>query len=290
MNMLNKLLCCFNLNHEYSRLGTEESNEVIQDQFNLKEMIMEPTVKEVDINQQILDYIKKSDQKSMLKINIYTVHNYVCNISKLDDWNEWNLKDYFILAYYREGIKSGQYMNWELNYFKHIISKFISVILFFNPEYGQNIILFLNQNYENKSELFDLNLYMELLLNPDSSDDDIKLNMFVDLVQSNIINLNQPINFYSITYSPFQLILFGKMKKTFENNSIILYWDRFFNLNLVLQIIEQLSKSEYLRLQSEQKNEILSSLEEFKSYTNLSTVENINLDYIEKLIQRINQL
>lgn len=286
MNILNKLLCCFNFNHQYSRLETnEDSIEIIQDQFYLNDIIIEHN--ESDINQQILEHIKKSDQKSLLKINIYTVHNYICNIAKLDDWIEWNLKDYFILAYYNEGIKSGQFMNWELNYFKNIISLFITVVLFFSPEYGQNIISFLNQEKEYK--MFNLILYMELLLNPDFSDDDIKLKMFVNLVQSKIINLNEPIDFYMLNYTPFQLILFGKMRKIFENNTTILYWDRFFNLNLVYELIDQLLKSEYI-LQSEQKSEIISSLEEFKKYANESCGKKINLEYIEKLIHRINQL
>jgi hypothetical protein len=278
--------------HQYSNLETEETNEINQNEFNLKEIIIETTKTDTNIEQEIIQYIKKSDHLSLLKINIYTVHNYVCNIAKYEDWIEWNLKDYFILAYYREGIKLGQFMNWELNYFKHIISIFISVILFFSPEYGQNIILFLSKDIEKKSGMFNLNLYMELLLNPDYSDDDIKLNMFVDLVKSNIINLNETIKFYTIAYSPFQLILFGKMKKTFEINSTILYWDRFFNLNSVLQIIDKLSDSKCLNLQSEQKHEILSSLDEFKSHINMPGKEclNINLDYIEKIIQRINHL
>jgi hypothetical protein len=180
----------------------------------------------------IKELLVKQDYNSLSQIEVYDIYNFVCNLSLIDEIITWKLRDQFIVILYKKLYKTNKITNFEIKYIHLLIKRLITVFLFFETKYNLKCINFLRS----RNKLFDLRLWLSLLLNPKYSDDESKLSITIQLAKNDILHIYKPIKFYNLEYTIFEFIIIGKLVP----NNNLLEWIRFFDLKSVINFIEQL--------------------------------------------------
>ncbi len=246
-----KKLCCFGTN------SVENNN---YDYHELQNVDVK-----CPINKKIYNLLNYHDYNELTYFEIYDLYLYI-NDSTPFDFIRWNLKEYWIIELHKKLIeKSIQ----DLEYTNKIISKLITYFFFFNNEHNQTCINFLIF----RKDLFDFNLWISLLINPDYNRDKIILEKTAYLYHNNYINIFDSFKYYNLDYNLFEIIMLGKMVFDQEKNK--LFWVKFFDLNAVLFFIDKLNITvmvdDYL----------------LKSYEILLKNDNVDKEYVDTIIKKL---
>ena len=125
-----------------------------------------------------------------------------------------------------------------------------------------------------RKDLFNLDLWIGLLINSDYNHDRIILEKTAYLHMNNFLNIFNSFKYYNLDYNLFEIILIGKMILNQEKNQ--LFWVKFFDLKAVLFFIDKLNITmlvdDYL----------------LKSYEILLKNDTVDKEYIDTIIKKIN--
>ena len=247
-----KKLCCF--------ITDKEENDI----YHYHEL--QNVNAKCPINKKIYDLLNYHDYNELQYFDIQDLYLYI-NDSTPYDFSRWNLKEYWIIELHKKLLqKSIQ----QVEYIDKIISKLITYFFFFNYEYNQTCINFLMF----RKDLFNFNLWIDLLISPDYNHDRVILEKTAYLHTNKFFNIFDPFKYYNLDYNLLELILLGKMILNQEKTQ--LFWVKFFDLKAVLFFIDKLNITMLV------DNYLL------KSYDILLTNETIDKEYINTIIKKIN--
>ena len=224
---------------------------------------IEPTNSDTisDINYKISKYFIEKNHIELLNISIIHIYNFICNITPTD-FIQLNLNDSFIINFYKESSKNID--TDSKRFLTGIITKIITLYVFFYD--CIDVVTFLID----KKYLFDYNLWIHLLLNPDYDDDINKINRSLLLARYRILPVYKTITFYNVQLNIFELIIIGKMKFDVSSNKLI--WIRFFDTNVIHKFIIQLKTN----ITIQNTTPIIKSLETINT-TDIKNIEYINM-------------
>jgi hypothetical protein len=215
MNWIIQNICCFNFHY---------NNENKFDYRALDDNICKT-------NKKLYDLLMYHDLELLRQIDIYDLYLYIY-VSNIYDFQKWKLNDCWIIDLYNGLVKKSP---TDFVYINAIISKLMTYYLFFHNQHNKtcyNFLIF-------RKELFDFNLWVELILNPSFNNDDIILDITNKLHRNNIIDVFVQFNYYNFNYNLLELILLGKIR--FDTNTNKLVFVRFFNTQSVLNLINRLN-------------------------------------------------
>ena len=181
---------------------------------------------------QIIDLFRNQDYNNLVNYDIYDLYIFIKNLSTRQ-FLLLRLKDNFIIDFYNKfltkklDIKDYQYLNLT-------IRKLITLYLFFSFNNNINILNLIIK----KPILFDIDLWLSLLLDPIYNEDENHLFLTLYLVKHNIIMIYKPIQFYNLKFNVFELIIMGKFD-IFDNNVV---HNRFFQKEFIINFIKQIYK------------------------------------------------
>lgn len=183
---------------------------------------------------QINNAMENQDFVSVGSIDIYYLYEYICLTVSNDIIISWKLTDQFILNlfdYLRNKYISSNSI--KINHLEHanlITRKLITIYFFTNCNY----IIDLSNFLRNEKELFDSQLWFELVLDPKYTND--KDHLFVtNYLSKFLFNIHKPIKYYNTEYTLFEYILLGKI--TVDANQQKISHKRFFNTDSVIKFI-----------------------------------------------------
>ena len=242
------LCCCFKKNNKiYNRIENKEDNlNKINTLFKNKA------------------YMAISDE------DLYDVYIFVCKIMTNDDFNSYKFRDVFIINLYEAiYLKYGNIINGKnLKYVSRIFSKLITLYLFSS----QNNLIISTNFLINNNHLFDVKLWLSLLLDPKNNQDVHYLYISLFLIKNNIIDIEKKIDFYNLNYTFIEYLIVGKIKYDKNVNKILLV--KFIDKNLIIKFINDLIslKKFYINLY------IFTVLNDFHCF------DNVDVDYINDMI------
>ena len=242
------LCCCFKKNNKiYNRIENKEDNlNKINTLFKNKA------------------YMAISDE------DLYDVYIFVYKIMTNDDFNSYKFRDVFIINLYEAiYLKYGNIINGKnLKYVSRIFSKLITLYLFSS----QNNLIISTNFLINNNHLFDVKLWLSLLLDPKNIQDEHYLYISLFLIKNNIIDIEKKIDFYNLNYTFIEYLIVGKIKYDKNVNKILLV--KFIDKNLIIKFINDLIplKKFYVNLY------IFTVLNDFHCF------DNVDIDYINDMI------
>jgi len=242
------LCCCFKKNNKiYNRIENKDDN-----------------LKKINILFKNKSYIAISDE------DLYDIYIFVYKTMTNDDFNSYKFRDVFIINLYEAiYLKYDNIINGKnLKYVTRIFSKLITLYLFSSHN---NLIISTNFLINN-NHLFDVKLWLSLLLDPKYIEDEHYLFISLFLIKNNIIDIEKKIDFYNLNYTFIEYLIVGKIKYDKNVNKILLV--KFFDKSLIIKFINDLIplKKFYINLY------IFTVLNDFYCF------DNIDLDYINDLI------
>jgi hypothetical protein len=215
-NLINILLCCY----------TDYNYEIINNSFYDNEMD--------DTDDIITNLFYDNDYEKLSEIKISLVYNYVINKITFKKFIDFGLDTTFIINYWN---LNNNLAGNEFNYVGEIITKLITFNIFNQLEIEPELLPLIK-----KHNLFNLKLFMELLLNPDYNYDEDQIKLVIFLVKNDIINLYTNLIFYDLNYNIIELILLGKVR--IDNNKVV-FVRHFHNKESIEQLLK-LSKTNFL--------------------------------------------
>ena len=242
------LCCCFKKNNKiYNRIENKDDNlNKINNLFKNKA------------------YMAISDE------DLYDVYIFVYKTMTKDDFISYKLRDVFIINLYEAiYLKYGNIINGKnLKYVSRIFSKLITLYLFSSHN---NLIISTNFLINN-NHLFDVKLWLSLLLDPKNNDDEHYLFISLFLIKNNIIDIEKKIDFYNLNYTFIEFLIIGKIKYDKNVNKILIV--RFIDKNIIIKFINDLIllKKFYINLY------IFTVLNDFNCF------DNVDVDYINNMM------
>jgi len=242
------LCCCFKKNNKiYNRIENKNDN-----------------LKKINTLFKNRNYLLISDE------DLYDVYIFVYKTMTNDDFNSYKIRDVFIINLYEAiYLKYGNIINGKnLKYVSRIFSKLITLYLFSS----QNNLIISTNFLINNNHLFDIKLWLSLLLDPKNINDEHYLFISLFLIKNNIIDLEEKIDFYNLNYTFIEYLIVGKIKYDKNVNKILLV--RFIDKSLIIKFINDLIslKKFYINLY------IFTVLNDFHCF------DNVDLDYINDMI------
>jgi len=196
---------------------------------------------------QILIELKNQNINSLVEMNLSQFLYVVNEISPIYI-QSLNLTENFLMELYQKLLlKKPEQI--DRNSIVLLTKRLLTIFIFYNLDLSNDFIIFI----KNKIWLFDINLYMSLLLNPENSNDSDQLKQVIKLNYHQILPIFKIVNYHSSSYSVFDFIILGKL----INKETKLQHVRFFNLESVVDLITQTNASIYL---NENLLEILNQL------------------------------
>jgi hypothetical protein len=247
-----KKLCCFNTDNEKNNYYHYHELQNID-------------VK-CQINKKIYDLLNFHDFDELNYFKVYDLYLYIRD-STAFDFVRWNLKEYWIIELHKKLLEQSPK---HVEYIDNLISKLITYFFFFNYEHNQTCINFLMF----RKDLFNFNLWIDLLICPDYNHDRIILEKTAFLHSNKFFNIFDQFKYYNLDYNLFELILLGKMELNQEKTQ--LFWIKFFDLNAVLFFIDKLNITLLV------DNYLL------KSFEILLKSDTVDKEYINTIIKKIN--
>jgi len=188
------LCCCFKKNNKiYNRIENKDDN-----------------LKKINTLFKNKSYIAISDE------DLYDVYIFVYKTMSNDDFKTYKFRDVFIINLYEAiYLKYSNIINGKnLKYVSRIFSKLITLYLFTS----QNNLIISTNFLINNNHLFDVKLWLSLLLDPQNNEDEHYLFISRFLIENNIIDLKKQIDFYDLNYTFVEFLIIGKIK--FDKNVI----------------------------------------------------------------------
>lgn len=242
------LCCCFKKNNKiYNRIENKDDNlNKINTLFKNK------------------SYIAISDE------DLYDVYIFVYKTMSNDDFKTYKIRDVFIINLYEAiYLKYGNIINGKnLKYVSRIFSKLITLYLFSSKN---NLIISTNFLINN-NHLFDVKLWLSLLLDPQNNEDEHYLFISRFLIENNIIDLKKQIDFYDLNYTFVEFLIIGKIKFDKNVNKIIMV--RFIDKNLIIQFINDLISM----------NKFYINMYIFDVFNSINIFDNVDFNYINDMM------
>jgi hypothetical protein len=211
------------------------------------------------------DYIAISNE------DLYDIYTFIYKEMTVNDLKSFNFRDIFIINLYESIILKYKVIKGKnLKYFNRIFSKLLTVYLFTS---ANNLIISTNFLIE-KPHLFDIKLWLELILDPNNTNDEHYLFISIFLINKNVIVVNSIIPYYNLTHNFFEYIILGKTKIIENNNNKVIMLDKFINIELIINFIKQIHKMNKLVI----NNDFLELLKQIYYY------ENIDKNYIDQIL------
>ena len=242
------LCCCFKKNNKiYNRIENKDDNlNKINTLFKNK------------------SYLAISDE------DLYDVYIFVYKTMSNDDFKTYKIRDIFIINLYEAiYLKYDNIINGKnLKYVSRIFSKLITLYLFSS----QNNLIISTNFLINNNHLFDVKLWLSLLLDPKNNDDEHYLFISRFLIENNIIDIEKKIDFYNLNYTFIEFLIIGKIKYDKNINKILIV--RFIDKNIIIKFINDLIslKKFYINLY------IFTVLNDFNCF------DNVDVDYINNMM------
>lgn len=214
----------------------------------------------------IIQKIKENNINILCRVDISDLYLHLYKNFNTEDFVSLFVKDNFIIDFHNRYLLNNLEIK-DLQYFNMVIRKLITFYLFFNFNNNINILNLLIR----KPILFDLQLWISLLLNPLYTNEEQQLFITLYLVKNNIITIYKPIQYYDIKFNVFELIIIGKVD--IVDNKI--RHNRFMNTDHISKFIKEVYKYSTLIINSE----LILLLEKF--YLK-------NPNYVEKIIALLN--
>lgn len=123
--------------------------------------------------------------------------------------------DKFIIDLYNN-LNNNCNSNEDKYYNNIIISRLITIYLFFHSKNNSKSIIFLTNN----KDLFDYNLWLKFVLSPNYGNDTIQINKSILLAQLSILPINKPIKYCNLELTFFEYILLGKRITPFSLKNV----------------------------------------------------------------------
>lgn len=247
--MLN--ICCCLKKNLYKKINNNDDTKLIYN--NLKKYFFNR------------DYIAISNE------DLYDIYTFIYKETTLDDLKSFNFRDIFLINLYESIILKNKIVKGKnLKYLNKIFSKLLTVYLFTS---ANNLIISTNFLIE-KPHLFDIKLWLELILNSNNTNDEHYLFISIFLINNNVIIINSIIPYYNLTHNFFEYIILGKTKIIEKNNNKIIMLDKFINIELIINFIKEIYKMNKLVI----NNDFLELLKQIYHY------ENIDKNYIDQIL------
>jgi hypothetical protein len=215
-------ICCCLKKNLYKKINNNDDTKLIYN--NLKKYFLNR------------DYIAISNE------DLYDIYTFIYKETTLDDLKSFNFRDIFLINLYESIILKNKIIKGKnLKYLNKIFSKLLTVYLFTS---ANNLIISTNFLIE-KPHLFDIKLWLELILNPNNTNDEHYLFISIFLINNNVIIINSIIPYYNLTHNFFEYIILGKTKIIEKNNNKIIMLDKFINIELIINFIKEILKQIY---------------------------------------------
>lgn len=242
------LCCCFKKNNKiYNRIENKDDN-----------------LKKINTLFKNKSYIAISDE------DLYDVYIFVYKTMSNDDFKTYKIRDVFIINLYEAiYLRYGNIINGKnLKYVSRIFSKLITLYLFTSKN---NLIISTNFLINN-NHLFDVKLWLSLLLDPQSNEDEHYLFISRFLIENNIIDLKKQIDFYNLNYTFVEFLIIGKIKFDKNVNKVIMV--KFIDKNLIIQFINDLISI----------NKFYINMYIFDVFNSINIFDNVDFNYINDMI------
>ena len=203
--------------------------------------------------------------------DLYDIYIFIYKIMTINDFITYKIRDIFIINLYESiYLKYQTIKGKKLKYVSRIFSKLITLYLF----YSSNNLIISTNFLINNNHLFDIHLWLSLLLDPKNNNDEHYLFISLFLIKNNIIDPNLQIIFYNLNYNFIEYLIIGKITVDKNNNIIMI---RFIDIDLITKFIKELISLNKLFI-----NDYF-----FDVINQIYTFDNIDIAFIENIISLI---